>query len=399
MSPGHDHDDPCPVGTQSRGEPLCPQSRCGIPSDDGLTVTDPCRSHFAGRSLWIGPGWRAGKQRGIEPHGRERHRRRSDGSFGQLRDRTGQHPDVAWPLRARHPQPGLSRLRARHPRLRARDADVPGRRDNALQRHPRLADQSPRLVLHHRGQRLRHLLPAPDRHAARQRAPRGRGCQARLQLFRLVRDALRGRDGHRPDVLRGARAGLSHGDLGAARRALALRRRRQPDPRERGGGSRHGHGRDHLPLGAASLGDVCGRRAGARLLHLQPRPAADDPLGLLSGLRQPRLGSDRPCDRHGRGLRHALRARHLARLRRRAGGGRAQLSLRYPEHRSREGDPDHRDHRRGDHIGAQGARRRGQARLRDQHGARLHPAALRDLHGRGRADLRRFLRHAPRLCR
>ena len=51
--------------------------------------------------------------------------------------------------------------------------------------------------------------------------------------------------------------------------APAGRGRRRPGSRPQ-----PGHGRDHLPLGPAPLGGLCGGRAGAGLLQLQPRSAA-----------------------------------------------------------------------------------------------------------------------------
>jgi betaine/carnitine transporter, BCCT family len=68
--------------------------------------------------------------------------------------------------------------------------------------------------------------------------------------------------------------------------------------RGRGRGPGRRHGRHHLPLGPASLGDLCRGGAHAGLLHLQQRPALDHPLGLLPAARRPGLGLARPCHRH-----------------------------------------------------------------------------------------------------
>src|SRR3546814_13229944 len=63
--------------------------------------------------------------------------------------------------------------------------------------------------------------------------------------------------------------------------------------------------------------DVCS----SDLLRLQLQSAADPALGLLSDLRRGGLGLGRAHHRHAGGLCHAVRPRHLARLRHRAGTG------------------------------------------------------------------------------
>ena len=91
-----------------------------------------------------------------------------------------------------------------------------------------------RLVLPARRRRLRAAVPGADRHALGQDPARRQGRRAGLFLLRLVRDAVRGGHGHRPDVLRRVRADLAlhvlaggrcrhAGQLGPARRCCRRR--------------------------------------------------------------------------------------------------------------------------------------------------------------------------------
>ncbi len=90
---------------------------------------------------------------------------------------------------------------------------------------------------------------------------------------------------------------------------------------------RDGPRRDHIPLGAAPLGDLCGGGAEPGALQLQQGVAPDDPVGLLPDLRRADLGLDRSRHRHPRGLRDALRPGHVAGFRRGAGQCRARICL------------------------------------------------------------------------
>jgi BCCT family betaine/carnitine transporter len=104
------------------------------------------------------------------------------------------------------------------------------------------------------------------------------------------------------------------------------------DAEKHTGGAQHGDGCDHVPLGAASLGHLCGRGAVAGVLHLQQGPAADDPLGLLPVAQGSNLGLVRARHRHPRRAGHDLRPGHLARLRCPAGRRRSELPVRCPQH-------------------------------------------------------------------
>ena len=177
--------------------------------------------------------------------------------------------------------------------------------------------------------------------------------------------------------------------IGAGRRA---------DSRGRRGGARGRHGRHHLPLGPAPLGDLRGRRAVAGARRLQQGPAAVGPFGLLSDLRRAHPRLDRPLHRHPGRVCHAVRAGDLARLRRRAGAGRAELPLRRAGDRHRQGAADRRHHRRGAAVGAGRARRRRQAPVGDQHGAGRAAARLRHPARADRRTGERLLRQHRRLC-
>ena len=145
---------------------------------------------------------RAGPKARVEIHAASRHghnRRRTD----RLRDRPGQHPVP----RPRRPQPGLRRLQPHHHRVRRRRSGVPGGRRGRLRCAVRLADLHVRLGVHGRGQRLRPVLPAAAGDAARPRSPGRSRRPAGLLRLVVVRHAVRSRDRHRPDVLRGGRAG------------------------------------------------------------------------------------------------------------------------------------------------------------------------------------------------
>ena len=128
----------------------------------------------------------------------------------------------------------------------------------------------------------------------------GAGGAAGVFRRRLVCHAVRGGDGHRPDVLRG-------GGAGRALPAAAARHRRDGP----GGGAPHRSGRRHLPLGRASVGRFRRCRPRARLRLLQPRVAADPALGVLSAAGRGGVGARRPRHRHAGRRGHALRAGHL----------------------------------------------------------------------------------------
>ena len=122
--------------------------------------------------------------------------------------------------------------------------------------------------------------------------------------------------GHRPDVLRRGRAHLAPRSA-AARAGQAGHRR--------GGGD--GDGVHLLPLGAASLGALCGRGPGARVLLLPQGLPEPDQHRVPAAARRSRGRADRQGHRHPRHLRDDVRQRHLARPRRPADQQRAELRL------------------------------------------------------------------------
>ena len=106
-----------------------------------------------------------------------------------------------------------------------------------------LADLDLRLAVHDGHQHLRAVLPVPGGLALGQDPAGRRRCQAGLLLFRLVRHAVRRRHGHRPHVLRRARAGLPLPEPALGHRSGEHR-----------GGPGRGHGRHHLSTGACIPG-------------------------------------------------------------------------------------------------------------------------------------------------
>ena len=159
------------------------------------------------------------------------------------------------------------------------------------------------------------------------------------------------------------------------------------------------HGRHHLPLGPAPLGDLRDRRALVGAVHLQQGPAAQRSLDVLPDLRRAGLGLDRPRHRYAGGLRDPVRPGHLARHRRRAGERRSRLPVRRPGERRLQGGVDHRHHRDRARLGGLGHGCRRQAAFRDQHDACRAAVAVRHRYRPDGRDRHRLLRQSGRLSR
>lgn len=282
------------------------------------------------------------------------------------------------PLHAAHDAQAASRRavarRDRRAPRRLRAAAERGRRP--LRRGPAMDRRAIRLVLRARDHDLPDLPRADRREPLRQHQARPRRRGAGIQLRVVDRDAVRGRHGHRPHVLRRRRADPALPVAADGRGRHARRRAR-------------GDADVVLPLGPARMGDLRRDGSRARVLRLSLQPAAHAALGPLSGAARRRERLDRAHGRRVRARRHGGRDRGDARLRRaatergpahdrrlanryryvphrpRRGGRRARRTLR--RERARQG--------RAPAVRAQSDARVRVARVRRRRGADVVPAA------------------------
>ena len=122
-------------------------------------------------------------------------------------------------------------------------------------------------------------------------------CAPRVQLCFLAGDAVRCRNGHRPDVLRCRRADDA---LSVTARSSGLD----------GSSSARSDGDDLLSLGISCLGDLCHRRSRTGLLWLSLQPSVDHPLRPVSDIQRAHPWPDRTHSRRLRTGWYHFRYRH-----------------------------------------------------------------------------------------